>query len=148
MAVAKRKVSRMTSKKPSSKSTTKRKTTSSSKKSNMVKLVKKPTVGSISKPCNKSQLMSRMSDMTGQSRKEVQATMDALQQIIGAHMKKQGPGEFTLPGVCKMKLKHKPATKAKKGINPFTGEPTTFKAKPARSVVKIVPLKKLKEQVN
>ena len=47
-----------------------------------------------------------------------------------------------------MKLKHKPATKAKKGINPFTGEPTMFKAKPARNMVKITALKKLKEMVN
>ena len=86
--------------------------------------------------------------MTGQTRKQVQQTIECLQQIITAHMKKQGPGEFIMPGILKMKLKYKPATKARKGVNPFTGEPTTFKAKPARNIVKITPLKKLKEQAN
>ena len=50
-----------------------------------------------------------------------------------------------VPGLIKVQVKQKPATKARKGINPFTGEETTFKAKPARRVVKVTPLKKLKE---
>ena len=56
-------------------------------------------------------------------------------------------GIFTLPGLLKIKVINKPATKARKGINPFTGEPAVFKAKPARRVVKVLPLKALKEMV-
>jgi nucleoid DNA-binding protein len=65
--------------------------------------------------------------------------------IIGQHIKKRGPGQFTLPGLLKVKTQRKPATKARKGINPFTGEETVFKAKPARTVVKVQPLKALKD---
>ena len=64
------------------------------------------------------------------------------------HLRKAGPGEFTVPGLMKCKVQHKPATKARKGINPFTGEEVMFKAKPARSVVKIRPLKRLKEMAS
>ena len=60
---------------------------------------------------------------------------------------KRGPGLFTVPGLCKIVVQHKPATKARKGTNPFTGEETVFKAKPARNVVKIRPLKGLKDMV-
>ena len=60
-------------------------------------------------------------------------------------MSRNGAKAFTIPGLCKITLRHKPATKARKGINPFTGEETMFKAKPARNVVKIAALKNLKE---
>ncbi len=61
------------------------------------------------------------------------------------HLKKRGAGQFTLPGLLKIVTQKKPATKARKGINPFTGEATTFAAKPARTMVKVRPLKKLKD---
>ena len=60
-------------------------------------------------------------------------------------MRKNGVGEFTIPALMKLSVKHKPATKARKGTNPFTGEEMMFKAKPAKRVVKVRPLKKLKE---
>ena len=59
----------------------------------------------------------------------------------------RGPGMFTVPGLFKVKVVKKPATKAREGINPFTGEPTIFKAKPARKVVKVLALKGLKDMV-
>ena len=71
----------------------------------------------------------------------------ALSNLAMRHLHKKGSGEFVLPGLAKCVVKHKPATKARKGINPFTGEEMMFKAKPARNVVKIRPLKKLKEMV-
>ena len=71
--------------------------------------------------------------------------VDALGKILEAHLKKGAAGVFTLPGILKCYILHKPATKAHKGINPFTKEEMTFKAKPARNVVRIRPLKKLKE---
>ena len=80
-------------------------------------------------------------------RKVVTGMFEDLSKIIAAHLKKQGPGQFTLPGLVKMTLVQKPATKARKGINPFTGEEMMFKAKPARNVVKVRALKALKEVV-
>ena len=67
--------------------------------------------------------------------------------LIGKNLGKRGPGAFKLPGLMKVKVTRKPATKARKGINPFTKEETVFKAKPARNVVKILPLKALKDMV-
>jgi hypothetical protein len=59
----------------------------------------------------------------------------------------RGPKTFTIHGLCKISMQHKPATKERKGTNPFTGEETVFKAKPARNVVRVRPLKKLKDMV-
>ena len=67
--------------------------------------------------------------------------------MIKKDLGKRGPGVFTVPSLMKIKVVRKPATKARKGINPFTGEETVFKAKPARNVVKVLPLKALKEMV-
>ena len=71
--------------------------------------------------------------------------MECLEPMIAAHLK--GAGEISIAGLMKIKVVRKPATKARKGINPFTGEPTIFKAKPARNVIKVRPLKKLKDTV-
>ena len=106
---------------------------------------KKLTVKNISTPMSKSMLFSTISESTGLKRKDVVAVYDSLTTLINGHVKRGGAGIFTLPGLLKIKVIHKPATKARKGINPFTGEPTTFKAKPARNVVKGVALKALKE---
>lgn len=96
---------------------------------------------------NKSQILTHLADKTELSKKQVSELFDALGNLMHRHLKKGAAGEFTIPGLMKCKVKRKPATKARKGINPFTGEPTTFKAKPARNVVKVRPLKKLKEMV-
>lgn len=96
---------------------------------------------------NKSQSYAYISEATELSKKEVASVMDVLHNLMHRHLKKGGAGQFTIPGITKAVVKRKPATKARKGINPFTGEPTTFKAKPARNVVKLRALKKLKEMV-
>ncbi|MBC8392754.1 MAG: HU family DNA-binding protein, partial [Deltaproteobacteria bacterium] len=67
--------------------------------------------------------------------------------LIERHIKKRAPGKFVFPGLMKIEVKKKPATKARKGINPFTREETMFKAKPAHKVVKIKPLKKVKDMI-
>ncbi len=95
----------------------------------------------------KSQILGELSDKTGLSKKEVGGVLDELASLIERHVGKKAVGEFTLPGLLKITTVHKKAQKARKGINPFTGEETTFKAKPARTVVKVRPLKKLKEMV-
>lgn len=94
---------------------------------------------------NKTQILTRIAESTQLSKKQVQSVLDELTNIIEGHIKKKGVGEFVLPGLLKVTTVKKPATKARKGINPFTGEEVTFKAKPASTSVKVRPLKKLKE---
>lgn len=98
-------------------------------------------------PMTKSVIMEEIAQSTGLSRKQVSSVFDELGAVIERHIKKGGVGQFTLPGLMKIEVKRKPATKARKGKNPFTGEETTFKAKPARNVVRIRPLKKMKDMV-
>ncbi|HLD84297.1 MAG TPA: HU family DNA-binding protein [Coxiellaceae bacterium] len=102
----------------------------------------------VKKPLKKSQLFSHLSDCTGVTRKEISGVFAALSEVMHSHLRKGGPAEFTVPGLMKCKVIHKPATKSRKGVNPFTGEMTTFKAKPARNIVKVRPLKALKEMAN
>ncbi|RYY76150.1 MAG: integration host factor [Gammaproteobacteria bacterium] len=94
---------------------------------------------------NKTQMLQQIADATELSKKQVQAVLDELTNVIEGHVKKKGIGEFVLPGLLKITCVKKPATKARKGINPFTGEEVMFKAKPASTAVKVRPLKKLKE---
>lgn len=94
---------------------------------------------------NKTQLLTEISELTELTKKQVTAVLDELSNLIERHVKKNGVGHFTLPGLFKIQVVRKPATKARKGINPFTGEETTFKAKPARNTIKVRPLKKLKD---
>jgi len=102
---------------------------------------------SVNKLFTKSEIMTDIAGGTGLSRKQVASVLESLHGLIERHLKKSGPGIFVLPGLLKCQVVHKPATKARKGINPFTGEPTIFKAKPARNLVKVKALKKLKEMV-
>jgi len=99
------------------------------------------------KPMTKSEILSSLSESTGFTKKEVAGLLEDLGALIGKNLKKNGPGVFNIPGLMKVKCVRKPATKARKGINPFTKEETIFKAKPARNVVKILPLKGLKDMV-
>ncbi len=99
------------------------------------------------RPLTKSVVYQELATTTGLSRKQVAEVFDALGTLVKRELGKKGPGIFTLPGLAKMRLVRKPATKARKGKNPFTGEEMLFKAKPARNVVKIQPLKALKEMV-
>ena len=99
------------------------------------------------KPMTKTEILAALAEDTGLSRKEVASVIGGLGTLIGKNLGKRGPGVFNIPGLMKVKVVRKPATKARKGINPFTKEPTVFKAKPARNVVKILPLKGLKDMV-
>lgn len=118
------------------------------KKTASVKSKSAPTkAGAIKDAYTKSQLLSHISEKTELSKKQVSLVFEELTAIAHRHLGKRGAGEFTIPGLAKCIVKRKPATKARKGVNPFTGEEMMFKAKPARNVVKIRPLKKLKEAV-
>jgi len=96
---------------------------------------------------NKSQLMTQIADSTELSKKQVAAVFEEMGNLMHRHLRKGGAGEFTVPGLMKCVVKRKPATKSRRGVNPFTGEMITFKAKPARNVVKVRTLKRLKEMV-
>ena len=99
------------------------------------------------KAMSKSEVLGAIAESTGLAKKEVASVVDALGGLIVKSLGKKGPGKFVVPGLMRIKVVRKPATKARKGINPFTGEETMFKAKPARNVVKISPLKGLKDKV-
>ncbi|CBL46857.1 Hypothetical protein HDN1F_32740 [gamma proteobacterium HdN1] len=99
----------------------------------------------VSEAFSKTQILSEIAENTGLAKKQVQGVLDELNSLIARHIGKKGVGQFTVPGLMKITVVNKPATRARKGINPFTGEETTFKAKPARNVVKVRPLKKLKD---
>ena len=96
----------------------------------------------------KTQIADAVAEDTGLSRAEVNRVIDSLADVIQLHINKRSVGEFVLPGLLKIQTVKKPAVKARKGINPFTGEEQMFKAKPASTVVKVRPLKKLKDMAN
>ncbi len=97
------------------------------------------------KPMTKSEIMTALAESTGLTKKEVGGVFEALTELIGKNIGGKGPGVFNMPGLLKIVVQNKPAVAARKGINPFTGEETMFKAKPARNVVKVRPLKGLKD---
>ena len=96
---------------------------------------------------NKSQIVSHLADATELSKKQINGVFEEMAALMHRHLRTGGAGEFTVPGLMKCIVKRKPATKSRRGINPFTGEMTTFQAKPARNVVKVRVLKRLKEMV-
>ena len=92
----------------------------------------------------KSQLLEALSESTGLQRKDVAAVLDQLGVVIERHVKRRAVGTFTLPGLLKIKVVRKPATKARKMMSPFTGQEITVAAKPASRAVKVQPLSGLK----
>ena len=99
------------------------------------------------KPMTKSNIVSGIAESTELTKKDVNSVFEAMAAQIKKSLGKKGPGAYTVPGLMKLVVQRKPATKARKGINPFTKEETVFKAKPARNVVKVRPLKNLKDMV-
>ena len=118
-----------------------------------IKTVEKRVIGparinfdNVNRVRSKGQTVTAISTSTGLSKREVNELLDSLQALIG-HDLSNNTGVFTLPGLMKMVIRKKPVTKARKGVNPFTGEEMTFKAKPASNVVRARPLKQLKDQL-
>ena len=95
----------------------------------------------------KTEIIASLSEATDLTKKQVAGLFDELANLIEKNLGEDSPGAFAVPGLMKIKVVHKPATEARKGINPFTKEEQIFKAKPAKNVLKIVPLKKLKDMV-
>jgi nucleoid DNA-binding protein len=99
------------------------------------------------KSATKGEVYGAIAEHTSLTKKDVAKVFEGLVEVIGKELGKKGPGIFQIPGLLKLKVVNKPATKAKQGINPFTKEPMMIKAKPARRVIKALPLKQLKEMV-
>jgi nucleoid DNA-binding protein len=104
-----------------------------------------PKAGSIKQVMSKSALVAHLAGTSGAAAKDVRAVIAALETTIQASLSKRGPRTFVLPGLLKITVTNVPAKKARKGINPFTGEETVFKAKPATVKVKVRPMKRLKD---
>ena len=117
------------------------------KKASAKKQASAKNVPAAKEAMTKSAILDEIAGNTGLSKKQVSSVFNELTTLIERHIKKGAVGQFALPGLMKIEVKRKPATKARKGINPFTGVETMFKARPARNVVKIRPLKKVKDMV-
>lgn len=105
-------------------------------------------VKAIQEKMTKTQIIGNIAESTGLTKKQVTHVIGELESLIEGSIKKRAVGEFTIPGLMKITTVRKPAVRARKGTNPFTGEETMFKAKPASTAVKIRPLKKMKEFAN
>ena len=110
-------------------------------------MAKKKKATATTKARSKSEVYGELADAADMTKKQVAAVFDGLSGMIKKDLGKRGPGVFTVPGLMKIKVVRKPATKARRGVNPFTGEEMMFKAKPARNVVKVQALKNLKSMV-
>ncbi len=109
-------------------------------------MAKRPAT--IAEKQTKSQILSDIAEDTGLTKKEVAAVLDSMTDLAVRHLKKKGSGEFAVPSLgLKLRRVIKPARKARPGINPFTGEAITIKAKPATTSVRAAPLKALKDAI-
>ena len=136
-----------TTRKPAARKTTAKKKTAkkTTRRTTTKKAVKKtPTIRGSAEPRTKSQIFNTIAEATEMNRKEITAVLGALESMIVADLKK---GTAVKLMGMKMTVKKKPATKARKGVNPFTGEEMMFKAKPASKAVKVRALKTLNDQV-
>jgi nucleoid DNA-binding protein len=109
-------------------------------------MAKAKAKGGKGKPASKSEVVAGLAEATGLTKKQVAGVFEALSSMVKTHLKK-GPGVFTVPGLLKLRAINKPAQPERQGINPFTKEPITIKAKPARRVVKANALKVLKDAI-
>jgi nucleoid DNA-binding protein len=110
------------------------------------KVARKAAGGGGKKSPTKSEIFSIIAERTELSKKDVRNVFSELTDLAGRTLSK-GPGQFTIPGLCKLVVKSTPARKARKGINPFTGEEMMFKAKPKSKTVRARAVKALKDMV-
>ena len=101
----------------------------------------------VKKPPTKTEIFNNIAEATGMTKKDIAAVFDAMNVEIGKAIGRRGPGAFTIPGLCKIVRQHKPAQGKLQVRNPATGEMIWAKPKPARNVVKVRPLKALKDMV-
>ena len=110
-------------------------------------LTKLPKVSGSPKTRSKSEIFGTIAQHVGIHRRDVAAVFHVLGALIKADLSKSGSGVLKVPGLMRITVQRKPATKARMGINPFTKEAVMFKAKPARNVIRVRPLQGLKAMV-
>jgi len=88
-----------------------------------------------------------LAEKSGLDKKQAALALDTINSMVAQQLGKHGPGEVLIPGLLKLNVVEKPATHQHEGVNPFTKEPMTFKAKAARKVIKVRPLKALKDAI-
>ena len=99
------------------------------------------------KRMSKSQFVTAVAEKSGLNQKQASSVLDAINLIVVEQLSKRGPGEVLIPGLLKLNVVDKPATKQHEGVNPFTKEPMTYKAKPASKAIKVRIAKTLKDAV-
>jgi nucleoid DNA-binding protein len=99
------------------------------------------------KGMSKSLFVTKLAEKSGLDRKQAAIALDAINAMVAEQLGKQGPGEVLIPGLLKLSVIDKPAIPEREGINPFTKEPMTYKAKAARKVIKVRALKALKDAI-
>jgi DNA-binding protein HU-beta len=99
------------------------------------------------KRLTKAQTVGELAEAAELDKKSVKRVFDALQDLVRKQLGGRGPGEFVIPGLLRLRVVKKPATKERPGINPFTKEPITIPAKPASKKVRATALKGLKDLV-
>jgi len=99
------------------------------------------------KRMSKYEFVSTLAEESGLDMKQAASALDTINAIVARQLGKRGPGEVLIPGLLKLSVIDKPATREHEGINPFTKEPMTYKAKAARKVIKVRPLKALKDAI-
>ena len=96
---------------------------------------------------SKSQFVATLAEKSGLNKKQATSALDTINVMVAQQLGKRGPGEVLIPGLLKLNIVEKPATPKHEGVNPFTKEPMTYKAKPARKVIKVRTLKALKDAI-
>ena len=100
-----------------------------------------------SKRMNKSQFVAALAEKSGLDKKQATSALDTINAMVAQQLGKQGPGEVLIPGLLKLAMVKKPATKKHEGVNPFTKEPMTYQAKAAHKVIRVRTLKALKDAI-
>jgi nucleoid DNA-binding protein len=99
------------------------------------------------KRMTKTEFVAALSKKSGLTKKQAASALDTINVIIAEQLGKRGPGEVLIPDLLKLYVVAKPATHQHNGVNPFTKQPMVYKAKPASKVIKVRPLKALKDSV-
>ena len=99
------------------------------------------------KRLTKAQVVAELANGADLDKKSINRVFESLSELIRKQLTGRGPGEFVIPGLVKLRVVKKPATKERQGINPFTKEPITIPAKPASKKVRATALKALKDLV-
>ena len=92
---------------------------------------REPPLASNQKSMTKTEIITALAETSQLTKQQVTSLLDGLATLIGQNLGEDGPGVFTIPGLMKLTVVHKPATEERQGVNPFTKEPMVFKAKPA-----------------